>query len=74
MRNIVFEPQAFQDFNNWVKEDKKIYGKIVSLIEDILRNPKSFVASTTLSRQSTLAERSRSPFQLISDYYITQSF
>ena len=39
MRNIVFEPQAFQDFNNWVKEDKKIYGKIVSLIEDILRNP-----------------------------------
>jgi toxin YoeB len=35
MRNIVFEPQAFQDFNNWVKEDKKIYGKIVSLIDDI---------------------------------------
>ena len=39
MRNIVFEPQAFQDFNNWVKEDKKIYGKIVSLIDDIFRNP-----------------------------------
>ncbi|MDX2254510.1 MAG: Txe/YoeB family addiction module toxin [Pseudanabaenaceae cyanobacterium bins.39] len=39
MRNIVFEPQAFQDFNNWAKEDKKVYGKIVNLIDDILRNP-----------------------------------
>ena len=39
MRNIVFEPQAFLDFNNWAKEEKKIYGKIVGLIDDILRNP-----------------------------------
>ena len=39
MRNIVFEPQAFQDFNNWAREDKKIYSKIVGLIDDILRNP-----------------------------------
>jgi len=39
MRNIVFEPQAFQDFNNWAREDKKVYGKIVCLIDDILRNP-----------------------------------
>jgi len=39
VRNIVFEPQAFQDFNNWAREDKKIYGKIVNLISDILRSP-----------------------------------
>ncbi len=39
MRNIVFEPQAFQDFNNWAREDKKIYDKIVNLISDILRSP-----------------------------------
>ena len=39
MRNIVFEPQAFQDFNSWAKEDKKVYSKIVGLIDDILRNP-----------------------------------
>ena len=38
MRNIVFEPQAFQEFNNWAREDKKIYRKIVDLISDILRN------------------------------------
>ena len=31
MRNIVFEPKAFQDFNNWVKEDKKIYGALLGL-------------------------------------------
>ena len=36
MRNIVL-PQAFQDFNNWAREDKKVYGKIVSLIDDILQ-------------------------------------
>ncbi len=39
MRNIIFESQAFQDFNNWAREDKKIYGKIVNLISDILRSP-----------------------------------
>ena len=39
MRNIVFEPQAFQDFNNWAREDRKIYGKIINLISDILRSP-----------------------------------
>ncbi len=39
MKNIVFEPQAFQDFNNWAREDKKIYGKIVNLISDKLRIP-----------------------------------
>ena len=39
MRNIVFEPQAFQDFNNWAREDKKVYSKIVGLVDDILRNP-----------------------------------
>ncbi len=43
MRNIVFEPQAFQDFNNWGREDKKVYSKIVGLIDDILRNPFSGV-------------------------------
>ena len=29
MRNIVFEQKAFQQFNNWVTEDQKIYVKIV---------------------------------------------
>jgi hypothetical protein len=35
----------------------------------IYSNPKPFMASTPLSHQSTLAERSRSLFQLISDCY-----
>ena len=36
-RKIVFESSAFNDFNNWVKLDRKIYRKIVTLIKDIDR-------------------------------------
>ncbi|MGB3405190.1 MAG: Txe/YoeB family addiction module toxin [Microcoleaceae cyanobacterium] len=39
MRNITFTPNAFNDFNNWAKQDKKIYRKIITLINDILRQP-----------------------------------
>ena len=39
MRNIIFEQKAFQQFNGLVKEDKKVYAKIVELIDDTLRNP-----------------------------------
>lgn len=39
MRNITFTPKAFEDFNNWSKQDRKIYRKIITLINDILRQP-----------------------------------
>ena len=39
MKKIVFELKSFQDFNEWVKIDKKVYKKIVELIKDINRNP-----------------------------------
>jgi toxin YoeB len=39
MSNITFEREAFEQFNAWATEDKKIYDKIVKLIDDILRNP-----------------------------------
>lgn len=38
-RKIVFEASAFEDLNEWVKLDKKIYHKIVDLIKDINRSP-----------------------------------
>lgn len=38
-RKIVFESSAFEDFNDWVKQDKKTHRKIVSLIKDIDRSP-----------------------------------
>ena len=37
-RRIVFEPGAFEDFNEWSKLDKKLYKKIVELIKDIDRS------------------------------------
>jgi len=39
MKRIAFLPKAFEDFNYWANEDKKIYQKIVSLIKDIERHP-----------------------------------
>ncbi|MBD2167656.1 Txe/YoeB family addiction module toxin [Calothrix membranacea FACHB-236] len=39
MQNITFAPEAFAQFNEWATEDKKIHRKIISLINDILRQP-----------------------------------
>jgi toxin YoeB len=39
MRNITFEQAAFEQFTSWATEDKKIYAKIVKLIDDTLRDP-----------------------------------
>jgi toxin YoeB len=39
MKNITFAPEAFEQFNDWAAEDKKIHRKIVTLINDILRQP-----------------------------------
>jgi toxin YoeB len=38
-RRILFEAEAFADFNQWAKIDLKIYNKIVELIKDIERSP-----------------------------------
>ncbi|MBC6481335.1 MAG: Txe/YoeB family addiction module toxin [Hormoscilla sp. GM7CHS1pb] len=38
-RRIVFESSAFAEFNEWAKNDKKIYQKIVNIIKDIDRSP-----------------------------------
>jgi toxin YoeB len=36
---IAFSPEAFEDMNNWLEEDKKIHTKIVALIKEIQRTP-----------------------------------
>lgn len=41
MKQVIFEGRAFNDFNEWAVNDKKIYQKIIVLIKDIDRN--SFV-------------------------------
>lgn len=38
-RRILFEAEAFVDFNEWAKIDLKTYSKIVELIKDIERSP-----------------------------------
>ncbi|HEY9613272.1 Txe/YoeB family addiction module toxin [Allocoleopsis sp.] len=39
MKNITFAPEAFEQFNDWAAQDKKIHRKIITLINDILRQP-----------------------------------
>ncbi len=39
MKNITFAPEAFKQFNEWAAQDKKIHRKIITLINDILRQP-----------------------------------
>jgi toxin YoeB len=39
MQNITFAPEAFAQFNDWATQDKKIHRKIITLINDILRQP-----------------------------------
>jgi toxin YoeB len=38
-KQVIFEASAFEDFSNWAVQDKKVYAKIVSLINDIERSP-----------------------------------
>jgi toxin YoeB len=45
MRNIAFEKQAFEQFTEWAAKDRKIYAKVVSLIDDTLRNPFSGIGN-----------------------------
>jgi toxin YoeB len=39
MRKVAFLARAFDEFNVWAVQDKKIYSKIVSLIKDVNRDP-----------------------------------
>jgi toxin YoeB len=44
-RRILFEAEAFEDYNTWAKMDRKIYNKIVELIKDIERSPFSGIGA-----------------------------
>ncbi|MCB9077833.1 MAG: Txe/YoeB family addiction module toxin [Anaerolineaceae bacterium] len=38
-KQIIFEASVFEDFSAWANQDKKLYTKIVTLINDIQRTP-----------------------------------
>jgi toxin YoeB len=38
MNDIIFSPQAFKEYIEWLEEDKKGFKKINELIKDIQRN------------------------------------
>jgi toxin YoeB len=39
MRKVVFEGDAFQDFVEWARIDRRLYQRIANLIVDTLRSP-----------------------------------
>jgi toxin YoeB len=39
MKRIAFEAGAFADFVQWATDDKKLYQRIVSLLQDTVRQP-----------------------------------
>lgn len=39
MRNITFDRDAFPQFTDWATRDKKIYDRIIVLINEIVRDP-----------------------------------
>jgi len=39
MRKVAFLPDAFEHFNFWLREDRKIVKRIADLIRDIDRDP-----------------------------------
>jgi toxin YoeB len=38
-RNVIFKPNAFDDYNYWAVTDKKIFERLVMLIIDTQRSP-----------------------------------
>ncbi len=39
MKNLEFDPAAFDDLAWWIEKDRKIALRIMKLIEDVQRNP-----------------------------------
>ena len=39
MRSVKFSAAAFQEYNDWIENDKDIFDKIKELIKDISREP-----------------------------------
>jgi toxin YoeB len=39
MRDIIFVPKSFKEYQEWIFNDRKIALRIGDLIKDILRNP-----------------------------------
>jgi len=39
--NLVFSPQAWEDYQHWVQTDRKLFKRINELFKDAVRNPYS---------------------------------
>ena len=39
MKNIQFAQNAFEEYNQWLTEDKKVHQRLVDLIKEISRTP-----------------------------------
>lgn len=39
MRRVTFDSEAFDQFTDWATQDKRVYDRIINLINDTMRSP-----------------------------------
>ena len=59
MRKITFTPEAYADYLNWLKEDRKLFLKITDLIRDTARNPEKGAGKPELLKHELSGHWSR---------------
>jgi toxin YoeB len=50
--NLVFSPQAWEDYQHWVQTDRKLVKRINELFKDAVRNPYSGIGKPELLRHA----------------------
>ena len=50
--NLVFSPQAWDDYQHWVQTDRKLVKRINELFKDAVRNPYSGIGKPELLRHA----------------------
>jgi toxin YoeB len=59
LRNIVFHPQGWEDFDHWALTDKKMLRRLIRLIEEARRSPFEGVGKPEPLRRNLAGFRSR---------------
>jgi toxin YoeB len=52
MRSIIFSPDAYEDYLEWLERDKKIFLKITKLIREAAKNPTQGIGKPELLKHT----------------------
>ena len=57
--NLSFTPQAWEDYQFWIQNDKKVFKRVNELIKDVLRSPLEGIGKLQPLRQGLAGYWSR---------------